>query len=501
MRSALENQNENPSVESDASSSTRSQLSCARSQLLQVHELIKNVENHVDNQSIDKHKSRPNRRPTITTYSPHQENLARGPKHNITSTSREAKLKSRDLSTLKSEICRLWSEQEKLSAKRNSLSEKADALNEGIEMNPELIDEIPKDRRMSNQSEKHLLKKNDMEKDTTSLAELSDANFPEGGSSQHNSASIEPLDSFIRIRSHETSEHSLKKSSMPCKNELISALRRNKSSHELLSRKVSFLGFDESIENHNPERTPPDPEADINVPHLISNKTSYTSLIHEFPETAKLDSHAYYRANEYHGADDQSVLSLFPIDDRETKRIPDTVMAPLEQDLNKSLRHKADDEPALNFVSVANIEIKSMASMQCETNKINNHTDGKLLKNTDKTFVKSLDRPASRRNSSAYPVSATSFSRRRIDGTHDSIKKLELPLKQALVKSLDRPASRRNSAKSPSMMFSRRNSDMTPDSARKLDLPLTQGLSKSLDRPSTSFSRRNSDLTHISARK
>eukprot|EP00956_Cyclotella_meneghiniana_P010821 scaffold15128_cov99-Cyclotella_meneghiniana.AAC.1 len=174
-------------------------------------------------------------------------------------------------------------------------------------------------------------------------------------------------------------------------------------------------------------------------------------------------------------------------------------MAPLEHDLNKSSRHKDDDEPALNFVSVANIEIKSMASMQCETNKINNHTDGKLLKNTDKTFVKSLDRPASRRNSSAYPVSATSFSRRRSDGTHNSTKKLELPLKQALVKSLDRPG--RNSAKSPSMMFSRRNSDMTPDSARKLDLPLTQDLSKSLDRPSTSFSRRNSDLTHISARK
>eukprot|EP00956_Cyclotella_meneghiniana_P035522 scaffold115610_cov65-Cyclotella_meneghiniana.AAC.1 len=471
MRSALENQNEIPSVESDASSSTRSQLSYARSQLLQVHELIKNVENHVDNQSSDRHKSRPNRRPTITTYSPRQENLARGPKHNITSTSREAKLKSRDLSTLKSEICRLWSEQEKLSAKRNSLSEKADALNEGIEMNPELIDEIPKDRRMSNQSEKHLL-----EKDMTSLAELSGTNFPEGGNSQHNSASIEPLGSFRRIRSDETSEHSLKKS-------------------------ISFLEFDESIENHNPERTPPDPEADINVPHLISNKTSHTSLIHEFPETTKLDSHAYYRANEYHGADDQSVLSLFPIDDRETKRIPDTVIAPLEHDLNKSLRHKADDEPALNFVSVANIEIKSMASMQCETNKIKNHTDGKLLKNTEKTFVKSLDRPASRRNSSAYPVSATSFSRRRSDGTHGSTKKLELPLKQALVKSLDRPASRRNSAKSPSIMFSRRNRDMTPDSTRKLDLPLTQGLSKSLDRPSTSFSRCNSDLTHISARK
>ena len=513
MRSALENQHDIPSKESDSSSSTRSQLLCARSQLIQVHEIIKNVENHVDNQSSGRHKSRPNHRP-ITTYSPPQETFAQESEwgrqssisfgksdsaltnsmvvtSHLTSTSREAKSKSSDLNTLKSEIHRLWSEQEKLKAKRASLSEQADALNEGYEMKPELINEVVEDRRVSNQSEVHLTKNIYVRKDKASLPVISGANFPNDGNSQtrsrvytkpyHDSVSIEPLGSSRRVRSDETSD-----ACMPRENELISSLRTNKSSRELIPRKVSFVEFDESIKIYNPERTSPDPEADINVTRQISTQTTHTSLVEEFPETTKLHSNQTQHTSpveEYQGADDQSVLSLFPINDIEFKSVPDKIMARIEPRLNKACP-KADSE-----FPVADIEVRNEVATEHETNKINCSNHGILLKNTDKTFVKSLDRPESRRHSSMYPRTETSFSRRSSDPAHGSARKLELPLKQVLMKSLDRPAPRKSSPEDESSsMFSRRNSFMTRGSTRNLELPPT-------------FSRRNSDMMHTSARK
>lgn len=500
MRCALENQHDIPSKESDSSSSTRSQLLCARSQLIQVHEIIKNVENHVDNQSSGRPKSRPNHR-TITTYSTPQETFARESKwcrrssisfgksdsalpnsmvvtSHLTRTSREAKSKSSDLNTLKSEIHRLWSEQEKLKAKRDSLSEQADALNEGNEMNPELINEVVEDSRVSNQSEVHLTKNRYVRRDKASIPVISGAKFPNDGNSQtrsrvytkpyHDSVSIEPLGSSRRVRSDETSD-----ACMPRENKLISSLRTNKSSRELIPRKVSFIEFDESIKNYNPERTSPDPDADINITHQISNQTTHTSSVEEFPETTKLHSNQTQHTSpveEYQGADDQSVLSLFPINDIEIKSVPNTIMARIEPRLDKLLGPKADDE-----FPVADIEVRNKVAMEHETNKINCSNRGILLKNTDKTFVKSLDRPESRRHSLTYPRTETTFSRRSSDPTHSTARKLELPLKQVLMKSLDRPAPRKNSSKDESSsIFSRRNSFMTHGSARNLELPPTR---------------------------